>query len=105
FLHVSAAPRVLLAFPTRRSSDLIKFKALGSPNPPPVNTFFASPKNGMATAIPAGGITATFRIADWGSTYDPNAPWTTIPGGQDRSEEHTSELQSRSDLVCRLLLE
>src|SRR2546421_6813759 len=24
---------------------------------------------------------------------------------QDRSEEHTSELQSRSDLVCRLLLE
>src|SRR5206468_11734940 len=25
--------------------------------------------------------------------------------GPDRSEEHTSELQSRSDLVCRLLLE
>src|SRR2546421_13043601 len=25
--------------------------------------------------------------------------------GRDRSEEHTSELQSRSDLVCRLLLE
>src|SRR2546421_12485546 len=24
---------------------------------------------------------------------------------EDRSEEHTSELQSRSDLVCRLLLE
>src|SRR2546428_10044114 len=24
---------------------------------------------------------------------------------KDRSEEHTSELQSRSDLVCRLLLE
>src|SRR3989440_2477022 len=27
------------------------------------------------------------------------------PDGQTRSEEHTSELQSRSDLVCRLLLE
>src|SRR5438034_5552683 len=27
------------------------------------------------------------------------------PGGVDRSEEHTSELQSHSDLVCRLLLE
>src|SRR2546428_8267862 len=26
-------------------------------------------------------------------------------GQQFRSEEHTSELQSRSDLVCRLLLE
>src|SRR5206468_13040154 len=25
--------------------------------------------------------------------------------GRPRSEEHTSELQSRSDLVCRLLLE
>src|SRR2546428_9543105 len=25
--------------------------------------------------------------------------------GDQRSEEHTSELQSRSDLVCRLLLE
>src|SRR5438132_7511237 len=29
-------------------------------------------------------------------------PWT---GAGDRSEEHTSELQSHSDLVCRLLLE
>src|SRR5260221_12939068 len=26
-------------------------------------------------------------------------------GGHQRSEEHTSELQSHSDLVCRLLLE
>src|SRR5438034_3321003 len=29
----------------------------------------------------------------------------TPPGGASRSEEHTSELQSHSDLVCRLLLE
>src|SRR5438067_4281942 len=28
-----------------------------------------------------------------------------IIAGRDRSEEHTSELQSRFDLVCRLLLE
>src|SRR3989440_6723169 len=28
-----------------------------------------------------------------------------ISGDYQRSEEHTSELQSRSDLVCRLLLE
>src|SRR5207248_10888344 len=27
------------------------------------------------------------------------------PGGRERSEEHTSELQSPYDLVCRLLLE
>src|SRR2546428_7312419 len=30
--------------------------------------------------------------------------WLEI-AAQDRSEEHTSELQSRSDIVCRLLLE
>src|SRR2546428_8400052 len=29
----------------------------------------------------------------------------TLHHGVERSEEHTSELQSRSDLVCRLLLE
>src|SRR5438034_3564315 len=29
--------------------------------------------------------------------------WVALSG--DRSEEHTSELQSHSDLVCRLLLE
>src|SRR5690349_24529249 len=36
----------------------------------------------------------------------PIAPTTTgRPVRTDRSEEHTSELQSRRDLVCRLLLE
>src|SRR5947207_7371423 len=30
---------------------------------------------------------------------------TNSPGLENRSEEHTSELQSHSDLVCRLLLE
>src|SRR2546430_14457174 len=29
----------------------------------------------------------------------------TVPEPEDRSEEHTSELQSQSNLVCRLLLE
>src|SRR5450432_4500405 len=33
------------------------------------------------------------------------APRTPTLSEQRRSEEHTSELQSRSDLVCRLLLE
>src|SRR5690349_22396469 len=31
--------------------------------------------------------------------------WPTNLGWMMRSEEHTSELQSRRDLVCRLLLE
>src|SRR2546421_4435637 len=32
-------------------------------------------------------------------------PLQPAGGVHERSEEHTSELQSRSDLVCRLLLE
>src|SRR5438132_9158559 len=32
-------------------------------------------------------------------------PWQRVVPGISRSEEHTSELQSHSDLVCRLLLE
>src|SRR2546430_5489347 len=31
--------------------------------------------------------------------------WREAAEGLDRSEEHTSELQSQSNLVCRLLLE
>src|SRR5438034_9161244 len=31
--------------------------------------------------------------------------WRRVPARSIRSEEHTSELQSHSDLVCRLLLE
>src|SRR3712207_8999890 len=34
-----------------------------------------------------------------------NVAHCIIDGGQVRSEEHTSELQSRQYLVCRLLLE
>src|SRR5947207_10666223 len=33
------------------------------------------------------------------------APGAALLRPEDRSEEHTSELQSHSDLVCRLLLE
>src|SRR2546430_16973073 len=46
---------------------------------------------------------------DTGSLFPalPHAPEQTPNGidGADRSEEHTSELQSQSNLVCRLLLE
>src|SRR5438270_3617395 len=50
-----------------------------------------------------------------GASVEPGGAWTTsfqygaVPMGQapstGRSEEHTSELQSQSNLVCRLLLE
>src|SRR5206468_11150487 len=41
------------------------------------------------------------RAAEWVRSDDRHWPFSFV----NRSEEHTSELQSRSDLVCRLLLE
>src|SRR2546421_7165694 len=50
------------------------------------------------------GIPRTPALADLG--YQQQAATALIEDtGSPRSEEHTSELQSRSDLVCRLLLE
>src|SRR5258707_1590022 len=44
-----------------------------------------------------------------GGKMDKSSQWPlrkpAVPDGQLRSEEHTSELQSRQYLVCRLLLE
>src|SRR5690625_6025580 len=37
--------------------------------------------------------------------YDGTSMDTVVAAGDERSEEHTSELQSRGHLVCRLLLE
>src|SRR6266851_5870114 len=48
--------------------------------------------------------TTLFRsMASRGTAW--RASGTTFRGGRHRSEEHTSELQSHHDLVCRLLLE
>src|SRR2546427_1120597 len=61
--------------------------------------------------IPCGSTTAprTIWSACLGSTpsrNDRSTDWSNFVGGMLlRSEEHTSELQSQSNLVCRLLLE
>src|SRR5216683_4681962 len=47
--------------------------------------------------------TTLFRSRASRRFWLPGAPRPCSPAS--RSEEHTSELQSRSDLVCRLLLE
>src|SRR2546421_6030420 len=64
----------------------------------PYTTLFRSPHwlrvepvPGLLAALPPGAARA-----------GPDLAFRAEPG---RSEEHTSELQSRSDLVCRLLLE
>src|SRR5436190_2478289 len=51
--------------------------------------------------------TTLFRSANAGPVpgYPPRSRSRPPRGWVPRSEEHTSELQSHSDLVCRLLLE
>src|SRR2546430_4295476 len=50
--------------------------------------------------------TTLFRSDENGGFFDHVPPVTAPPGTPgERSEEHTSELQSQSNLVCRLLLE
>src|SRR5437773_8904709 len=41
----------------------------------------------------------------WNTSGTPSSLAHGLDGVPDRSEEHTSELQSHHDLVCRLLLE
>src|SRR5206468_6727171 len=77
----AAPPRALHSFPTRRSSDLL-------------GTFRLRLLNNRREPEPHAGGPAPRSDAD-----APGRPRAA------RSEEHTSELQSRSDLVCRLLLE
>src|SRR5437870_6507849 len=45
------------------------------------------------------------RASDAVACASPPATWSRSAASSWRSEEHTSELQSRGHLVCRLLLE
>src|SRR5438132_9568861 len=49
--------------------------------------------------------TTLFRSAHPGGPFARGTGSGHLRAGPGRSEEHTSELQSHSDLVCRLLLE
>src|SRR5256886_13003883 len=64
----------------------------------PYTTLFRS-NDPVRRDIPDKGAFASL-LSDAGVT-----PKTTVVLYGDRSEEHTSELQSQSNLVCRLLLE
>src|SRR2546426_9132511 len=55
----------------------------------------------LAIAALVGGIAAAGRLV----ARSPQSPPISIPVRFTRSEEHTSELQSPCNLVCRLLLE
>src|SRR5439155_24482675 len=88
-----APGRDLHSFPTRRSSDLARTRSRTAawlhdghcPGPRPHSRRQPNPVH-QSWAIPTRGAVAA-------------------PAAITRSEEHTSELQSRGQLVCRLLLE
>src|SRR5690606_41212364 len=101
--HRYGRPRAPPSFPTRRSSDL----GFEAPN----------------ATVRGGSITVTHGSVIAREIGSPSAALTEIIVGPEgsikaemiypnvrcvvgqRSEEHTSELQSRENLVCRLLLE
>src|SRR2546430_12036689 len=70
--------------------------------PPPWGTSAAcSPRPTLAGRTAARSICSTRRVA----RYAPAGSRWRNATSPSRSEEHTSELQSQSNLVCRLLLE
>src|SRR5207244_13514501 len=92
-LHFSSSSphRDLHSFPTRRSSDLksvLRFMPGTAP---------AALAGALKETLPHLPADKPIAVVCSGQTC--------VPPTSDRSEEHTSELQSPDHLVCRLLLE
>src|SRR5690606_41088842 len=89
FFHWCGVHRGLHSFPTRRSSDL--------PVSGPASSGWSVGSMPESPPRRAGGPAWLMCSGDDDHRGRPGRP--------QRSEEHTSELQSRENLVCRLLLE
>src|SRR5690606_40585041 len=97
----AAVMLLLYSFPTRRSSDLPELEITGCSNP------VRSSMPAMTDILPPAQHrtcrkSMSMRWAILGFTKVAQSIWVPM---NTRSEEHTSELQSRENLVCRLLLE
>src|SRR5690242_20891632 len=92
--------RDLHSFPTRRSSDLAASSirvGLGGPSLAAAAAFAVSTWRACSSSTRLCTSNGTMVAVECGI-------WLTAPAIL-RSEEHTSELQSHVNLVCRLLLE
>src|SRR5687768_18278925 len=94
FFYCYGDLRDLHSFPTRRSSDLLQRGQLDA-----VDLDAAG-----ARLVEAGEDVHERRLAGSGRAHD-SREVAARDRERDRSEEHTSELQPRLHLVCRLLLE
>src|SRR5699024_12755652 len=96
-VHSTCCHLYIHSFPTRRSSDLVCVE-IGRPvwlcaSAAAIKTFSSSGVI-FPSLEPISAMIPAF-------SFVPSIPCSI----SSRSEEHTSELQSRFDLVCRLLLE
>src|SRR5207248_11472206 len=103
--HSHLPPPLPPPFPTRRSSDL-----LADQNQARLRLEFRhAPERTQRFGDPLVGLQKTERADKRRGLVDPEPIAIFHPRGlrypRPRSEEHTSELQSPYDLVCRLLLE
>src|SRR5436309_8948675 len=89
--------RQLPSFPTRRSSDLIHVQDLRE---------FTKDRHRTVDDRPfGGGEGMVLKPAPLFEAVESLVGHSAGHASKPRSEEHTSELQSRENLVCRLLLE
>src|SRR5690606_40281780 len=103
FLYAYSHHHDLHSFPTRRSSDLPRIL----PNWPMTIVSIKNWVEMVARFAPRAFLTPISRVRSLTETniIFINAMEEPRMVMMLRSEEHTSELQSRENLVCRLLLE
>src|SRR5690606_39284193 len=105
-LHVSRRARKhgdLHSFPTRRSSDLPgRFSLSSGLEPGGSVPSSRSTWNCSGVRRSRHSFLLSFKGSMSLSIVEVEVSWSAPA---ERSEEHTSELQSRENLVCRLLLE
>src|SRR5439155_17323392 len=97
FFSCSPDHRNLHSFPTRRSSDLARHVRLA-----PLRKGRRAPRGDHSGHRP--GVRSP-PVTRRGIAILVSALFALLTLAAIRSEEHTSELQSRGHLVCRLLLE